>query len=189
MASWQLDAHCLSDGLQSRKRRLPVLGFLFHERCCFGCNEGVAADPVGDWNDGDDGGRRATSPSSLDNHCAGAWSPLTTVAPSGCVSALLDAGLSEGRLLLYMAPRGIRFMWRFRYWKFLFYIKFFKKFFFFSFFFFLLISYRQMLNFCAIFPCSFLLRIFQHMNRFLDLGSCYTPAPPWRRHSISSLHF
>lgn len=110
MASLQLDARSLSDGLQSRKRRPPVLGFLFHERCCFGCNEGVAADPVGDWNDGDDGGRRATSPSSLDNHCAGAWSPLTTVAPSGCVSALLDAGLSEGRLPLYMAPRGICFV-------------------------------------------------------------------------------
>lgn len=144
MASWQLDAHCLlSDGLQSRKRPLPVLGSLFHERCCFGCNEGVAADPVGDWwNDGDDGGRRATSPSSLDNHCAGAWSPLTTVAPSGCVSALLDAGLSEGRFLLYMAPRGTRFHVAYFYDIFIYmyiYIKFFLKILFLSFF--LLISY------------------------------------------------
>lgn len=97
MAWWQPDVRWLFDGPPSRKRRLPVLGspLSFHERCCFGCNDGVAVDPVGDQNDGGGGGRRATSPSSPGSHCAGAWSPLTTVAPSGYASALLDAGMPE----------------------------------------------------------------------------------------------
>lgn len=56
----------------------------------------------------DDGARRATSPSLSDNHYDDAWSPLTTAAPSGCASALLDTLMSRGvRLLLFPADAMI----------------------------------------------------------------------------------
>lgn len=61
----------------------------------------------------DDGGaRRATSPSSSDNHCDDAWSPLTTAAPSGCVSALLDTLVSRGVRLLLFLPDTVILTWR-----------------------------------------------------------------------------
>jgi len=63
---------------------------------------------------GDDGVRRATSPSSSDNHCDDAWSPLTTAAPSGCVSALLDTLVSRGVRLLLFSPDVIILTWRSR---------------------------------------------------------------------------
>ena len=81
-----------------------------------GRSDGAAAAPDDGPSDGGDGGRRATSPSSADSHCADAWSPLTTVAPSGCASALLDTlgSATGGRLrlfpLLYMAPRVVLFI-------------------------------------------------------------------------------
>lgn len=128
MAWWQPGARSASDGLSNRKRRFHVLGYLqsYRERCCFGCNDGAAAavavDLAGDrWNDGGDDGRRATSPSSPGSHCVGAWSPLTTVAPSGYASALLDAGMPEEDcrlfLLLYIAPRvnSLSFLYQVRF--------------------------------------------------------------------------
>lgn len=60
----------------------------------------------------DDGGaRRATSPSLSDNHYDDAWSPLTTVAPSGCASALLDTLVSRGVRLLPFPADAMILIW------------------------------------------------------------------------------
>jgi len=106
-----------------RYRRHCWRDAIHHGSRYFRCNDddaavaAVPAAPAGAANccacDDDVGARRAKSPSSSDNHCDDAWSPLTTAAPSGCASALLGTLLSRRvRPLLSSVAAALILTWR-----------------------------------------------------------------------------